>query len=122
MEDVFVAIVEEAVAVDRFVVADGEVAVECGAPPRSVLLDPPREGASLVVWLVPPIGLVMAGVLLYLALRGMQKSTAEGQDESLEGVGLSEEERAAYVQRIEVSEDWIAPEGEPSDSKVGEAT
>ena len=90
--------------------------------PRSVLLDPPREGASLVVWLVPPIGLVMAGVLLYLALRGMQKSTAEGQDESLEGVGLSEEERAAYVQRIEVSEDWIAPEGEPSDSKVGEAT
>ena len=90
--------------------------------PRSVLLDPPREGANLLVWLVPPIGLVMAGVLLYLALRGMQKSNAEGQDESLEAIRLSEEERAAYVRRIEVSEGWIAPEGEPSDSKVGGAT
>ena len=90
--------------------------------PRSVLLEPPREGATLLVWLVPPIGLVMAGLLLYLALRAMQGSNAGHRDESPEAVRLSEEERAAYVQRIEASEDGIAPDGQPSDSKVEEAT
>ena len=90
--------------------------------PRTVLLEPPREGAILLVWLVPPAALAMAGLLLYLALRAMQRSNAEVPDESLEGIRLSEEERAAYVQRIEASEDGIAPGGQPSDSKVGGTT
>jgi cytochrome c-type biogenesis protein CcmH len=71
----------------------------------SVLMDPPREGINLAVWLVPPVGVATALLLLYLALRSMLRSRAVGAEGPDEIEGLSEEERADYFNRIEAALD-----------------
>ena len=68
-----------------------------------VLLEPPRSGFNLLVWLVPPLGLALAGVLLYWVLRTMRRSRTLDREGALAAVQLSEEERAGYVRRIEES-------------------
>ena len=39
-----------------------------------VLLEPPASGISLMVWVVPPAAVVLAGGLLFLALRDAVES------------------------------------------------
>ena len=69
----------------------------------SVLLEPPTEGFSLAVWVIPPIVVVAAVLALYLVLRSMRRPQP-GQPQVLPGsVQLTEEERARYFQRIETA-------------------
>ena len=68
---------------------------------QSVLLEPPQEGFSLLVWLLPPVGVVAAGVALFLTLRVMRRSADEETDDALEPVPLSDAERSQYFARLE---------------------
>ena len=67
----------------------------------SVLLEPPRSGVGLVLWLLPPVVLLIAVSVLAFVLRSM-RGTARARNEGLDkSEGLSEEERAEFFQRIE---------------------
>ena len=78
----------------------------------SVLLDPPREGINLIVWLVPPMGVSTALLLLYLVLRSMLRSRALGTEGAEETEGLTEEERTDYFHRIETALDVQVHDGD----------
>ena len=43
-----------------------------------VLASPPKRGASLLVWLVPPIALLLGGGAVALAIRSLRRQPAEG--------------------------------------------
>ena len=65
----------------------------------SVLLDPPREGAVWLVWVVPPVILLVAGLVLYLVLRFAVRSAGRSRVEGEEY--LTDRERGEYYERIE---------------------
>ena len=66
----------------------------------SVLMEPPRRGFSLTVWMVPPV-VVLAGVLaLFLALRMMRRLPVAPAQELAANAGLSGEERERYFRRV----------------------
>mgnify|MGYP001430558794 CR=1 FL=1 len=67
-----------------------------------VLLEPPREGSSLIVWLVPPVALGLGALLLFATFRLMLRPQL-GRRETGDAVGLSEGERAVYFRRIEAT-------------------
>ena len=71
----------------------------------SVLLEPQRRGFTLMVWIIPPVALVGAGIVLYLALRLMRRSPAGVRRDLGEEVRLSDDERHEYFQRIEATLD-----------------
>lgn len=77
----------------------------------SVLLDPPREGLSLMVWLAPPIGLALALGVLFLVLRAMVRSPASAAEGAQGDVELSEAERDEYFRRIDAAIDDDRGEG-----------
>jgi len=79
---------------------------------QSVLLEPPQKGFSLLVWLLPPAGMVAAIVLLILALRVMRRSANESPDDIQETVSLSDAERSRYFARLEAVLDY--EEGDPT--------
>ena len=77
----------------------------------SVLLDPPRSGINLAVWIVPPIVGVITMVLFFFVLRSMVGS---GRDE--EGsTELDDEERSIYSAQIEA----VQPRGAPASTDNG---
>ncbi|MBI2866373.1 MAG: cytochrome c-type biogenesis protein CcmH [Chloroflexi bacterium] len=49
----------------------------------SILAQPPRQGFPLLAWLGPPLGLLLAVVVLGLVLRAMRRSAATLQPEPL---------------------------------------
>ena len=65
----------------------------------SVLLDPPREGAVWLVWAVPPVILLAAGLGLYIVLRFAVRSAGRSRGEREEY--LTDRERGEYYERIE---------------------
>ncbi len=67
-----------------------------------VLLEPPREGGSLIVWLVPPVALGLGAVLLFAIFQLMLRPQL-AREENGDAAGLSEDERAEYVRRIEAT-------------------
>ena len=69
----------------------------------SVLLEPPTQGFSLVVWVIPPIVVVGAILALCLVLRSMRRPRTAGPEVSSDSVRLTQEERARYFQRIETT-------------------
>ena len=71
----------------------------------SVLLEPPRQGFNLVVWLLPPLAVAGAVLVLFVALRTMRRSLDSQAETIGGGVPLSEEERHDYFQRIETALD-----------------
>ena len=73
----------------------------------SVLLEPPRRGISLAVWIVPPVGVIVAGLILAATLRTMRRAPRR---EAEAEPGLTEEERARYFSRIETALSDDAPE------------
>jgi len=71
----------------------------------SVLMEPPRRGISLAVWVVPPIGVIAAGLALAATLRMMRRPTRRQAEPPSQEPGLTEEERARYFSRIEAALD-----------------
>jgi cytochrome c-type biogenesis protein CcmH/NrfF len=55
---------------------------------NSVLLEPQTEGVSLLVWVVPPVGVLFSLVVLVMVLRG---KVGKGDNEDAMGQGLKEE-------------------------------
>ena len=84
-----------------------------------ILLEPPREGFNILVWLVPPVGLAFAAVVLYLGLRMMLRSKALQEGGPL--VPLSAQERAGYFRRVQLALDDEASGGGSGDSPASEA-
>ena len=71
----------------------------------SVLLEPPREGFSLVVWIFPPVGVLGAALALFMAMRLMRRSPAPQSGPVEDTLQLSEEERDEYFGRIQLALD-----------------
>ena len=65
----------------------------------SVLLEPPRSGLNLVVWVVPPMGVALAAVALFAVLRAMARPTQTSEVADT----LSPEERIHYFSRVEAT-------------------
>jgi cytochrome c-type biogenesis protein CcmH len=77
----------------------------------SVLLDPPRDGLNLMVWIAPPIGLALALGVLYLVLRAMVRSPTAAADGAEDDAGLSEAERDEYFRRVDAAIGYDRDEG-----------
>ena len=86
---------------------------------EGVLLEPPREGFSLLVWVIPPLAVLGGGLALYSAIRLMRRSPAP-EPQGIHGtVQLTDEERDEYFRRIEAAlDDEVAGKG----SKGGDDT
>ena len=67
----------------------------------SVLLDPPRTGFNLTAWVVPPVSVVVFGLILVAALRTMSRPGRPVSDDS---DSLTAGEREQYFARIELAE------------------
>ena len=67
----------------------------------SVLLSPPTDGINLAAWVVPPVSLAIAVVLLLMALRFMRRSPPARPEGPSGSIEVSNEERSYYFRRIE---------------------
>lgn len=65
-----------------------------------VLLEPPREGLSWLVWVVPPLGIVTAALALYLVLRLAVRPVPHSDGGPVDGIILTTAERDDYFKRI----------------------
>jgi len=83
----------------------------------SVLLEPPTQGVSLVVWLLPPVAVVTAGLTLYLVLRLMRQSPHARKEFPNDQAFSSDEERDEYFRRVEAASELDGGVvAEPSDA------
>ena len=94
-----------------------------------VLLNPSKSGVNVILWLVPPLVLLLAAISLYLALRYMTRERGLNGDGDLIGVKLTQDDHALYVRRIEESgfvsggmNDAHNPSGKITDSKLENVT
>ena len=69
----------------------------------SVLLEPPREGLNWLVWVVPPLGVLAAGLVLLFVLRLAVRSSSRSNGTPDDGSSLTEAERDDYFRRIEAA-------------------
>ena len=67
----------------------------------SVLLQPPTEGVSLAVWILPPVGAVAALAVFVLVVRNMRRKPDDvaGDIQS----ALSDDDLQSYYDRVEAS-------------------
>lgn len=63
---------------------------------EEVLAAPPKGGANITAWIVPPIGLLVGAVVLGFAIRAMRRSPGPMEEEE-----VSETELASYLERID---------------------
>ena len=63
----------------------------------SVLMEPPREGFNLTVWLVPPVGVALALLGLVMVLRLMRRPPP--QDPVTSGI-VADEELSPYLEQV----------------------
>lgn len=92
----------------------------------SVLLEPPREGLNWLVWVVPPFGVLVAALVLFLVLRLAVRSSPRTAGTPEMVTDLTEAERDAYFARIEaaLASDSVGerPSGTPAKARdSGEA-
>ena len=71
----------------------------------SVLLEPPSRGFTLLVWVVPPVALLAAVVVLLMALRLMRRPEVGADDLPAGRPELSDDEREDYFRRVEAALD-----------------
>ena len=69
----------------------------------SVLLEPPREGLNWLVWVVPPLGVLAAALVLFFVLRLAVRSSSRSNGTPDDGSSLTEAERDDYFRRIEAA-------------------
>jgi cytochrome c-type biogenesis protein CcmH len=69
----------------------------------SVLLEPPREGLNWLVWIVPPVGVAVGGIALYLVLRMTVRSNTRRRESPVDEIELTANERDHYFERIEAA-------------------
>ena len=62
-----------------------------------VLAEPPKSGPTLTIWLLPPAGFLMAGILLFFVLRSMRKVDVPESDTTMS----DNEEMKDYLQRVD---------------------
>ncbi len=78
----------------------------------SVLLEPPRSGIDLTAWIVPPVAVLIAGVVMLLVIKWMAKPDSERAE--VEESNLTDDERNQYFQRIEAA---LEPESSRQDER-----
>lgn len=66
----------------------------------SVLLDPPRHGLHLIIWVVPPMVLLLMALAVYWKLRRMYLNKGKVYASEQEWVGMNED-LEIYFSRIE---------------------
>nr|ABZ09427.1 putative cytochrome C biogenesis protein [uncultured marine microorganism HF4000_APKG8C21] len=66
----------------------------------SVLLEPPRNGFNLLVWVLPPVGGLGAIIAAFMVLRMMRRVPVP-QSQETGAVQLSDDERDEYFRRVE---------------------
>lgn len=79
---------------------------------EEVLASPPKRGLALLVWLGPPIALVLGGAAVALAVRGLRRGA--GQDAAQDGP------QGAIPARGKAASD-LAPYLDMVDREIGEA-
>ena len=67
----------------------------------SVLLQPPTEGVSLAVWILPPVSVAAAIAVFVLVVRNMRRKPEDDAGE-MQGA-LSDDDLQAYYKRVEAS-------------------
>ena len=65
----------------------------------SVLLQPPTEGVSLAVWILPPVGVAAALAVFVLVVRNMRRKPGDDAGDT----ALSDDDLQAYYERVEAS-------------------
>ncbi len=65
----------------------------------SVLLSPPARGFSLLIWILPPVGVAAAAAAAAFAIRSMRRGREPA--EVLTGTELTDDEYRRYAERID---------------------
>lgn len=65
---------------------------------EQVLSEPPKRGFNLVAWVLPFVAILVAGAVIYLALR---KWVKQGSQPQTTAIPETEEEKEKYQQRLE---------------------
>ena len=68
-----------------------------------VLLEPPTTGVHLAAWTIPPIGIIIAIVALYTALKSMHRSQAEPITRNTIEPEITIDEKEEYFSRIKLA-------------------
>ena len=72
-----------------------------------VLMQPPNKGVGRIAWLMPPIGFLIAVLIVFIVLSIMRREKSESRDERLYydlDVSLTADERKKYIALIENEE------------------
>jgi cytochrome c-type biogenesis protein CcmH/NrfF len=72
-----------------------------------VLMQPPNKGVGRIAWIIPPIGFLIAIIVVYMVLSIMRRKRSQIQDERLYydlDVSLTSDERKKYIALIENEE------------------
>ncbi|PZC48246.1 MAG: cytochrome c-type biogenesis protein CcmH [Chloroflexi bacterium] len=64
---------------------------------EEVLASPPKGGANLTAWIVPPVGLLVGAIVLGFAIRAMRRSPGLGDEDE----EVTEAELASYLERVD---------------------
>ena len=78
---------------------------------HSVLLEPPTEGVSLAVWLLPPVGVAVAIASFILVLRRMRRTQPTSTANQAQDT-MTDEDLQSYYERIEASVSGTSGDGQ----------
>jgi cytochrome c-type biogenesis protein CcmH len=82
----------------------------------AVLAEPPKRGFSLLVWVIPVVGLIVGGGILVAVVRGMRRTRDESPAEE---EPLNESELKPYLSQIDHDIQRLTTGGLPLASKEG---
>ena len=67
-----------------------------------VLAEPPKSGATLTIWLLPPAGFLLAGILLFFVLRSMKRGDPSALEApTANGPSAESNEMDEYLERVD---------------------
>ena len=70
----------------------------------AVLAEPPKSGANLTIWIVPPVGVAAGGALVLFTIRAMLRRRDEAGEGQMSEAGLEE-----YLVRVDAEMAWVDP-------------